>query len=491
MSTSTTNLGLTKPASTEYYDIGVFNTNFDLIDEALATVDSVVTLPAALLIETPVNPSAALETFLLTCANKKVIFPRNKTYTLERQLVLNGIDNIDIDCNGCKFTIANTAVWSTRSVGGFTIGATTMFAVFDVENFTIRNLDIDGNRAGQAVDKPWSGLWLFNSKNFVSQGCNYHDCNYHNITLGTLGTYMTDIKFYDTRLGDHGGYTATTGNCEVYIQGADDDSILFSNVIIDTTTAGVSTEDQGFYHYGGHLLIENLFSRNNRTPLDARKGYMTVNNYHCIDAENAAIAQAVEAQTEFANVKITNMVATGLVGSSTANAGIYILACESFYLENAHLEFDGTSSTADYGIWIRPMYSGDVVSNIKMCNVEIINPTDVGVYYSHSVTSTTLADSSYIKNVKIKGYTTGCYGFKCGSLISAEQVVDQFELTNCNASRCYNDSYAEYIRFANSFVAVPATAGATGWKGDYSYDSGYYYYCYGHNTWGRITKASW
>lgn len=36
MATTTTNLGLTKPAAGDYYDIGVFNGNFDAIDEAVA-----------------------------------------------------------------------------------------------------------------------------------------------------------------------------------------------------------------------------------------------------------------------------------------------------------------------------------------------------------------------------------------------------------------------------------------------------------------------
>lgn len=40
MATTTTNLGLTKPAAGDYYDIGVFNENFQKVDDAFGAVDS-------------------------------------------------------------------------------------------------------------------------------------------------------------------------------------------------------------------------------------------------------------------------------------------------------------------------------------------------------------------------------------------------------------------------------------------------------------------
>jgi len=41
MATTTTKLGLTKPAAIDYYDVGVFNNNFDAIDAAFSDLDGV------------------------------------------------------------------------------------------------------------------------------------------------------------------------------------------------------------------------------------------------------------------------------------------------------------------------------------------------------------------------------------------------------------------------------------------------------------------
>jgi hypothetical protein len=42
MATITPKLGLTKPAATDYYDVGVFNANSDLIDAAFSDLDGVL-----------------------------------------------------------------------------------------------------------------------------------------------------------------------------------------------------------------------------------------------------------------------------------------------------------------------------------------------------------------------------------------------------------------------------------------------------------------
>lgn len=42
MATTTSKLGLTKPAATDYYDVGVFNDNFDAIDAAFSDLDEVI-----------------------------------------------------------------------------------------------------------------------------------------------------------------------------------------------------------------------------------------------------------------------------------------------------------------------------------------------------------------------------------------------------------------------------------------------------------------
>ena len=59
-------------------------------------------LPVALTADSlPADLAVQLETFLNTCSNKKVIFPAGKTYNLERQVILNNLDNCEIDFNGC------------------------------------------------------------------------------------------------------------------------------------------------------------------------------------------------------------------------------------------------------------------------------------------------------------------------------------------------------------------------------------------------------
>jgi len=71
-------------------------------------------LPAELLVDNPINPSQALENFLNSCSNKKVVFPLNKTFVLERQLAIHNVENLEIDFNGCTIQLPDECNWDVR-----------------------------------------------------------------------------------------------------------------------------------------------------------------------------------------------------------------------------------------------------------------------------------------------------------------------------------------------------------------------------------------
>jgi membrane-bound lytic murein transglycosylase len=144
---------------------------------------------------------------------------------------------------------------------------------------------------------------------------------------------------------------------------------------------------------------------------------------------------------------------------------------------------DATSSNALYGMWIREgLNAGQPMTNIIMENVDIVNPATYGLYFYNMTAVTTF------KNVKITGYSASCIGFRVDNTATGIQVIDQYQLTNCSATRVYATNNA-YIFFKNNLVGVPALATASGYKGDWSYDASYQYFCYAVGAWGRIAKA--
>jgi len=327
-------------------------------------------LPAELLVDNPINPSQALENFLNSCSNKKVVFPLNKTFVLERQLAIHNVENLEIDFNGCTIQLPDECNWDVRYDTGeyVPISAITIHSSINIK---FSNYIIDGNSLNISPDKRCIGLWLSNTNGFSSFNGSFKYCNYHHIVIypGTK-----DITFVSTYFKDHGGASSPAGISDVYVLNSPDDNFSFIDTTVDNTTLR-ERQAQCFYISGYNGLIDTVKANNCSVPLDVRKGTHTAKNFIIDNAEQMLIVQPNPTNsTEFTNLTASNFIGTNIKGKSSGGAsGVYIVGCQKVHLDNFKINMDPTSEYSWYGIRIRKFYNEYPLDDVVISNVEIAN----------------------------------------------------------------------------------------------------------------------
>lgn len=381
----------------------------------------IVYLPDELLGNNPDTPSRNLEAFINSCSNKKVMFPSNKTFVLERQLVIHHVNNIEIDFNGCTFQLPDNLSWTTRyDTGGYV--AINAITVHDSRNVTLSNYIIDGNSANISPDKWCTGLWLFNTEGFYSINGSYRNCNYHHIVIypGTK-----NLLFTDTFFKDHGGASKPAGISDVFVSNDPSDDFSFINTIVDNSELK-DRQGQCFYIAGYNGFIDTVNTNNCSVPLDIRKGTHIANNFTVNNAELILTVQPYpNGSAELANLTASNFIATNIIGQSNGGAsGVYIVGCEQCHLDNFKIYLDPTANYSWYGIRIRKYYDNFDVKNVNIKNIEVINSRVAGII------SEDLTESTQIKDVKVVGASNSSKGF-ISNACTANQYIENLIATNC------------------------------------------------------------
>lgn len=323
-----------------------------------------------ILIDNPQHPSQALEEFLNNCNNKKVVFPHNKTIVLERQLVIYGVDSLEIDFNGCTIQLPNNCAWKVRYDTGEYVPLSAI-TVHNSSNITLKNYAIDGNSSNISADQRCIGLWLSNTNGFSSINATYKYCNYHQIVIypGTK-----NICFTKTTFKDHGGASKPAGISDVFVANDPDDNFSFIDTTVDNTALR-ERQAQCFYISGYNGVIDTVNTNNCSVPLDVRKGTHIAKNFTINNAELMLMVQPNPiGSTEFANLTASNFTGTNIKGKRNCGAaGVYIVGCEKVHLNNFLIKMNPKSKYSWYGVRVRKYYSEYPLKNIKITNTEVLN----------------------------------------------------------------------------------------------------------------------
>jgi hypothetical protein len=381
-------------------------------------------LPFGLLIDNPVNQSAQLETFLNTCSGKKVKFPFGKTYTLERQLIIHDVNNIEIDFNHCLFQLPNAYNATNRYDFGISVGC--QIITFANSQFVnIKNIKFDGKRAlynsGDTTASKWqTALTVTNCNDFTCFDFYGKEINYHAIVVYKGKNISFDkLNFYNNGLaGGSAGYS------DVYTwDDGTDCNITFLNTYAERTDLLTENTGQVYYINSKNTIIENIVTKNVASPFDFRKGSHYVKNVFM----NGGISLSVGSyptNTEFPSITGENIECVNLTGDTTGGSALmYMTACDKAHFKNITLKAKADSSVS-YGLRIRKGASGAPVNDLKNITFENLivdlKSTSAKLIYFDSLTKPV-----QIYNVKLIGSASAHNAlrtYQCTANMNVENV---------------------------------------------------------------------
>jgi len=390
-----------------------------------------ISLPAALLANDLKDPAQALANFLNTCSGKEVVFPADRTYVLEKQLVIHDVSGLQIDFNGCTFKLPDNCSIPSRSDTGHYVPENTAVVVHDVSDLTISNYTIDGNKAHISSSTWCTGLAVMNADGFESNNGSFKNSNYHQIIIGptNVSAYNTDIVFRDTFFKDHGGASGGAGISDVYVSNRITDDFSFIDVTVDNTSLKeYSQQAQCFYIAGHNGYFENVDTNNCAVPLDVRYGKHTARNFTVNNAEMVLMLQPYpggNGSNGYADVTASNFKGRNIQGSVTGGAtGVYVIGCDSCHLDDFDIEMDPTSPYAWYGIRIRKFYSQFPISDVEISNSTITGFKTAGLRMEG------LNESAQFSNIELTSASSGTYGVMTATC-TAYQYLTGLVTTNC------------------------------------------------------------
>ncbi len=402
----------------------------DPIDSTPSPADAVY-LPAALLNADVANPSQALQNFLNACSGKTVVFPANKTYVLEKQLVIHHVSDLEIDFNGCTFKLPNNCSIASRSDTGHYIPDNTAVVVHDVTNLSMYNYNIDGNKANIASTTWCTGLAIMNADGFTSVNGSFRNCNYHHIIMGptNVSAYNKDILFKETYFKDHGGASGGAGISDVYVSNRSTDDFSFIGVVVDNTRLKeYTTQAQCFYIAGFNGYFEDVVTNNCAVPLDIRYGSHVAKNFKVTNAEMVLILQPYpggNGGNGYAKLTASDFDGKGIKGGATGGAtGLYIIGCERCHLDDFNIEMDPESAYAWYGIRVRKYYPQFPVNDVVVTN------TTVEYFKTAGLIMEGLNASTNFKDLELVSAVSSTYGVKT-TTCTAYQYLTGLVTTNC------------------------------------------------------------
>ena len=367
-----------------------------------------VYLPEELLNDNPINPSRALETFLNNCSNKKVIFPREKTFVLERQLVIHHVKNLEIDFNGCTIQLPDNLAWARRYDTGKSI-ALNAITVYDSQNITFSNYIIDGNSDNISINKSCNGLLITDVNCFSSNNGFIKSLNYHQLVIypGTR-----NITFNNTLFKDHGG--VVSGKSDVYVENNPNDDFSFINTRV-INTAIKENQGQLFYINGYNGYFDTVYAENVVCALDLRKGNHVARNFTVTNSKEVLVMQSNPKSEEIPSIVASDFTGININGSKSGGgaSGVYIVACDSCNLSNFSIEMDSTSNSSWYGFRIRKYNENKAINDVVITNTEVKNAQNAAFMMQ------CLESKSILENITV---TNTPYALKSDSCTSIQLV---------------------------------------------------------------------
>jgi len=262
------------------------------------------------------NPGAQISSYLSGSSQKIIVFPLNKTWTLEQQVKLIGMKNTTVDFNGCTLRMPDSC--------GFTPAYDRYaLAVLNSSSCTLKGINLDGNRLGNVGNDEY-GIVIGESANLAIQNSTFHDFTHHAIVI-YKNTPL--LEFDNTTVYDNFGMNTCA---DIYIENGTTDSVSFSNT---KAYRKFGSGNQVFYVNGFNSSIDDVSAKDVRVVADYRRGKHSLKNVVTDHCQMVIIIQGASAE----------LIASGIIGTNLETAhgldsGLYIYACTSANLENIHLE---------------------------------------------------------------------------------------------------------------------------------------------------------
>ena len=364
------------------------------------------------------TPSEDLSRILSNSVNKRFILPYGVKVNLEKQLVISGLDNCDIDFNNVDFTIPDNTEWGTFYIGSDYISLSAL-TIFNGENITTRNIKIDGNMTNNT--KQLFGLVLYNVTNYESFGITFRNVNYHPLHIDDN---TKNINFYG-RTSFINNCNGITGNSDIFISNLPGDNYYFENVHSERDN---HISGQIFYVNGHNGIVDNIKGKNTGAPYDARIGTHHVKNIN-IDGCETFIVQSYPAATvnERPTLKIDVLNVRNIVANSTGASLMFVTSCHSLDIGKIFLN-GKTGSSHNWNVLRISNRPNDLFypENINIGSIIGSGTTSNGILLSN------MSNDVRIGYVEMKVNNRDAHAFSIAGDSNGKLIVDDFKVDGFN-----------------------------------------------------------
>lgn len=407
-------------------------------DDSMKSVNQQLAQTGKYIANVPAVTATEIENYLNDCEDGSIItFPKNATFTLDRQIALMEKHNLTINFNGCTFILQSNLNLSSRNV---TVNATQyslgrdILTLVECTNITFNNLVLDGNRANNTQEQ-LSGLRFENTQKFYGNNLKIKS---YNDKLITIRNNSTKIFFDVLELSDKG--EATSG---AYIFSSTlDGEYHINNCIVEGIVQ--YNINQFLYSAGGIWFINNIQINNMRSCFDLRRGRAYIDH---VKVNNCGIFAITQPYPDYPGdpypfISIKNAEVNDCNGTPSGNTGCFIVS-GGMELENVVMNMSTTSENALSGITIRKLSPEYLVAPSKFKNITINNAISYGVNVTDSEASIEIKKSHFN------------YGGSQTASTSAINITSTFTgsivLDNCTHSNYYqlNTETEKLIKLEN------------------------------------------
>ena len=403
-------------------------------------------------------------------------------------------------------------------------GVTVAGGVFDGSNGTAHDgsqtgFQIEGDnvtvRDVTVTDSPFYGIVAYSCNNVTVRGCTVRNSYYGAIFVQnalTAPSAIYDVSITDCLvegLGDSSAGIGTFGNsvtqrvhrvkiCRNTVNLPYDQSDFNSGPIgvIDSTDFVVS---DNIVQGGGSMGISCQNSVSGVISGNTVRGFKyagielpkTVNSVvvsgNTLDPDGMTPQSGIECS----DGTINDLTITGNVIKNFTTAGGYMIRFGSgAVVSRAAITGNVlTSGNADYvGVWFQASVSNTVITGNVIDGTGSTSSAGVAIGYAVNGMSIT---GNHFSNL-----TIAAVRFATGSAVTQDKITvsgNSYVSANAVADSNYGAGAAALgsnNRFTEK-VAVPASAGASGYTGMWADSSTFHYACVGTNTWVRSTAATW
>jgi hypothetical protein len=456
MATTTTNLGLTKPATSEIYNVAVVNTNADLIDAEVGKVRStfaalstggVVSGGVVTAQGTPDQTVAVTECVLITPEGKRYVVAANATLAADAADATNPRIDIVYDTSAGVLTyLAGTAAATPAQPATPANGTLIAVITRAANDNTIAAADIaDKRRTLQPI-----AYNIVNVKNYGALG----NANYFNSTdklwyvddgYGTLAADDTAAiqAALDTVVDDVRHILIPDGNYQVNpftkLRIRSNTKIEFSmgaTLVAKTSNEDISSMLDVVTVSNVEIINPTIIGdRDHNTAVTEGAGY----GISCRQVANLIIhgANISDCFTDGIYVNdVTNCLIEFCSCDGNRRQGMSVISSKNFLCRNS--EFINTSGTApQMGIDIEANTANEILENVRFENIYTASNTGggIGINYNGMNNANTVLDV-VIDQWKDDGSMNALSVVKYSGVVADSSVIRITDMKSINAVNC-------------------------------------------------------